>query len=557
MHLNRSSTRLHHPPGGATTFAFGDGALPSPTKSPKEVPAAHQPDVVEAVEVEDVTVSLSSIKITTGPRIGLAVAGDGSDSIILAVSKAFKAAGITGTIVNKTTDPSILPYIVQELIKTCDVVIASALLTSSATYVTSSNANALVGSLYEVGVRSGKAVIPAVISAQTLLEAKAVLHHHATTWVASASAILKMRDTEHIETEALPEPPVTLASQFTPDVLAVDILLDKFRESLQQHGARGIFGIGRKFRIADDDGNRQLDLAEFTKTANEHAMMWSPAQVRAVFASFDRDGSGAISFDEFLIGVRGDMNQRREQLVLMAFEVFDSDKSGVVDMKDIEAKYDASKHPDVISGKKTSTEVLREFLDTFDSSDVKDGKVTPREFLNYYSNVSASIDEDDYFELMIRNAWHISGGVGWSANSSCRRVLVTHADGRQTVEEIKNDMGIKADDKAAMLANLAAQGINDVTSVDTTGNASSSTTGPSASKPAPASTVAAVEEHHTNERAPAGGKPNLSKFSSEETPIRPAAAVAPNNITNTAVQVQTQGFNPRRAKGGQSSIVFG
>lgn len=40
-------------------------------------------------------------------------------------------------------------------------------------------------------------------------------------------------------------------------------------------------------------------------------------------------------------------------------------------------------------------------------------KVTPDEFVAYYNNVSASIDNDDYFELMIRNAWHISGGEGW------------------------------------------------------------------------------------------------------------------------------------------------
>lgn len=75
-------------------------------------------------------------------------------------------------------------------------------------------------------------------------------------------------------------------------------------------------------------------------------------------------------------------------------------------------------------------------MDTFDSKE-KDGKITPEEFVNYYTNVSASIDLDDYFELMIRNAWHISGGEGWCANSSNRRVLVTHKDGRQTVEEIK------------------------------------------------------------------------------------------------------------------------
>lgn len=47
------------------------------------------------------------------------------------------------------------------------------------------------------------------------------------------------------------------------------------------------------------------------------------------------------------------------------------------------------------------------------------------------------IDSDNYFELMIRNAWHISGGTGQCANTTCRRVLVIHFDGHQTVEEIK------------------------------------------------------------------------------------------------------------------------
>jgi calcyphosin len=41
-------------------------------------------------------------------------------------------------------------------------------------------------------------------------------------------------------------------------------------------------------------------------------------------------------------------------------------------------------------------------------------------------------------------------------------VLVTHRDGRQTVEEIKNDLGIRAGDTEAMLANLRAQGLDPV-----------------------------------------------------------------------------------------------
>lgn len=68
----------------------------------------------------------------------------------------------------------------------------------------------------------------------------------------------------------------------------------------------------------------------------------------------------------------------------------------------------------------------------------------------------------------------MSGGSGWSANSTCRRILVTHADGHQSVEEIKNDLGIGRDDRDAMKENLRAQGIHAV-SLDIRGSCESET----------------------------------------------------------------------------------
>jgi hypothetical protein len=53
-----------------------------------------------------------------------------------------------------------------------------------------------------------------------------------------------------------------------------------------------------------------------------------------------------------------------------------------------------------MSGKMSKDEAYANFLATFEGvSTTKDGKVTPQEWLQYYSMISSSIDEDDYFEV--------------------------------------------------------------------------------------------------------------------------------------------------------------
>ena len=154
------------------------------------------------------------------------------------------------------------------------------------------------------------------------------------------------------------------------------------------------------------------------------------------------------------------------------------------------------------------------------SSEAPDGKVTPTEFMNYYANVSSSVDNDDYFELMMRNAWHISGGEGWCANSSNTRVLCTHADGRETVEEMKNDMGMKKNDKEAMMANLVAQGITDVVEIANVGSVDNTTP--------PVAAAAGPTGMGAGSRVNSEGAPRVSSVN-----------------------------NSRRAPGGQTTLVLG
>ena len=72
---------------------------------------------------------------------------------------------------------------------------------------------------------------------------------------------------------------------------------------------------------------------------------------------------------------------------------------------------------------------------------------------------------DDGFELMMRNAWHMTGGEGVYENTSNLRVLVVHEDGSQTVEEVKNDLGLKHTDKKGIMERLKKQGIKDIKTI--------------------------------------------------------------------------------------------
>lgn len=243
-----------------------------------------------------------------------------------------------------------------------------------------------------------------------------------------------------------------------------DPILDSLRLQLQKRGANGLLGLARKFRIMDDDNSGTLSETEFKKGMKECKIAdLSDKAIAHLFRFFDKDDSGSISYDEFLVGIRGQLNKHRAKIVDLAFDVLDKDGSGLVDIDDIKNVYDTSRHPDVIHKLKTRDEVLKEILMAFEGgkkNSEKDGIVDRKEFQDYYANVSASIDNDEYFELMIRNAWHISGGEGAAANTTNLRVLVTHEDGTQTVEEIKNDIGLKATDKKGMVERLRAQGIN-------------------------------------------------------------------------------------------------
>ena len=120
------------------------------------------------------------------------------------------------------------------------------------------------------------------------------------------------------------------------------------------------------------------------------------------------------------------MNEYRINLIKKVFSTLDRNNNGQIEIEDIKGMYNASRHPEVVAGKKTEQEILGEWLDNFETfneyneTGIKNRRVTFDEFINYYNMISMSIEDDRYFEYMVNNCWNLDRRNNFYMNNRAR-----------------------------------------------------------------------------------------------------------------------------------------
>ena len=168
-------------------------------------------------------------------------------------------------------------------------------------------------------------------------------------------------------------------------------LMDQIRDQIVKHGGGGIAQLERKFNSTEGDGriNLKQDLAGILKEIHVNL---SPEQVGKLESLLDFDHNGAIDYDEFLFNIAPPLNGVRNEWVNRVFDKLDRDRTGAIPkeelarVQDVDSRYN---HICRLCDKRG------------------DGVIDRQDFIDYYRELSPTIDSDEKFVSLLRTTWKL------------------------------------------------------------------------------------------------------------------------------------------------------
>ena len=196
-----------------------------------------------------------------------------------------------------------------------------------------------------------------------------------------------------------------------PEAKRPRAIVDRVKKNIMAVcGGEGLKGLKRELAamVAHDD-HGQLSKYELAAGLEDKGISLNNRELGEVFRHFDADHSGAVTYAEFITGVRGTMSGLRRAQVDVTYDFLE--RQGATTLKALLAKYDGSWHPAARAGLVSPKAVEADFEAELAQLLGDETRVTREHFVEIFEDLSYLIEGDDFFELMIRNGFHFAPTV--------------------------------------------------------------------------------------------------------------------------------------------------
>jgi Ca2+-binding EF-hand superfamily protein len=200
-----------------------------------------------------------------------------------------------------------------------------------------------------------------------------------------------------------------VSSKFSVDPSTVEKNFDLLLGKLNRLGLWGVMSLTQAMRKYDVDNSCLITLDEFQAVLSELRLDFSPPEVQAMFRYLESaQRLGFMDYSLLVKDLTSGLTPARRDLIRNSYDRLDYSDHGTFDLKQLLSIFNPRNFHDVKNGRKRAEDITAELskcIDLFTSIQRGNSHVNSEQFLEFFEQISPSIDTDGNFDNFLKNCF--------------------------------------------------------------------------------------------------------------------------------------------------------